>query len=209
LEGILLGYKRKSWKHFFLVFILSFLLAVIAAFGSEILMERTNTLTALILLLIIVGINIGFDIIGIAATAATEKPHHAKAANRVQGARQTVYLVRNADTVANFANDIVGDVTGALSGGMAASIVLQLIQTYPTLETKEIWLNTLMIGLVASLTVTGKALGKSFAIYEADEILGRVGSVIARIEGITGLSFTDKKRKGGKRSGDSRKNKST
>lgn len=181
------------------------MLAVVAGLGSEILMERTNILTALILLLVIIGINVGFDVIGIAATAATEKPHHAKAANRVTGARQTVFLVRNADTVANFANDIVGDVTGALSGGMAASIILELIQTYPQLETQEIWMNTLMIGLVASLTVTGKALGKSFAIYEADEIMGRVGNLLAKLEHITGWSLTNKKQKGGKRSGDSRK----
>jgi CBS domain containing-hemolysin-like protein len=201
-----LGYKRKSWKHYIFVFLLSFGLAVVAGLGTEILMERTNILSAWILLLLIIAINIGFDIIGIAATAATEKPHHAKAANRVPGARQAVYLVRNADTVANFANDIVGDVTGALSGGMSASIVLDLIRTYPELGSSEIWLNTLMIALVASLTVTGKALGKSFGIHEADEIMGRVGSIIARIERTTGRSLTDTKRKGGKRSGDSRKN---
>lgn len=199
-----MGYKRKSWKHFAFIFLLSFTLAVIAGLGTEILMERTNILVAWILLLIIIVINILFDVIGIAATAATEKPHHAKAANRVSGARQTVFLVRNADTVANFANDIVGDVTGALSGGMSASIVLRLIMTYPSLAPREIWLSTLMIALVASLTVTGKALGKSFAIHEADEIMGRVGGVIARIEETTGWTFTDKKRKGGKRSGDSR-----
>lgn len=204
-----MGYKRKSWKHFLFIFLLSFGLAVIAGLGTEMLMERTNILSAWILLLIIIIINIGFDVIGIAATAATEKPHHAKAANRVSGARQTVYLVRNADTVANFANDIVGDVTGALSGGMAASIVLEISKTYPELGSHEIWINTLMIALVASLTVTGKALGKSFGIHEADEIMGRVGSVIARIEETTGWSFTDKKRKGGKRSGDSRKNERT
>lgn len=200
-----MAYKRKSWKHIFFVFIISFLLAVIAGLGSEILIEQTNVLTALILLLVIIGINIAFDIIGIAATAATEKPHHAKAANRVSGARQTVFLVRNADTVANFANDIVGDVTGALSGGMAASIILELIQTYPQLAPQEIWINTLMIGFVASLTVTGKALGKSFAIHEADEIMGQVGGLMAKVEKITGWSFTDRKRKGGKKSGDSRK----
>jgi hypothetical protein len=201
-----LAHKRKSWRHISFVFVLSFTLAIVAGLGAEVLMERTNILTALIVLLVVIIINIGFDIIGIAATAATEKPHHAKAANRVSGARQTVFLVRNADTVANFANDIVGDVTGALSGGMAASIVLRLVQTYPSLGAHEIWINTLMIGLVASLTVTGKALGKSFAMYEADEIMGRVGGFMARIEGITGWSLTDKKRKGGKRNGDSRKN---
>lgn len=201
-----MGYKRKSWKHILFVFLLSFTLAVIASLGTELLMRKTNILVALILLLVIIIINIGFDVIGIAATAATEKPHHAKAANRVSGARQTVFLVRHADTVANFANDIVGDVTGALSGGMSASIVIQILRSYPTLETQEIWINTLMIALVASVTVTGKALGKTFAIQKADEIMGQVGSVIARFESLTGWSFTEKKRKGGKRNGDSRKN---
>lgn len=201
-----MGYKRKSWKHILFVFLLSFLLAIIAGLGTEILMQKTNILSAFILLFVIIIINIGFDVIGIAATAATEKPHHAKAANRVHGARQTVFLVRHADTVANFANDIVGDVTGAISGGMSASIVLEIIQTYPTLGSREIWIDTLLIALVASVTVTGKALGKTFAIQKADEIMGQVGSVIARIENLTGWTLTDKKRKGGKRSGDSRKN---
>ncbi|MEL1135194.1 hypothetical protein AAC978_08400 [Desulfitobacterium sp. THU1] len=200
-----MGYKRKSWKHILFVFLLSFTLAVIASLGTEILMRKTNIIVALTLLLVIIIINIGFDVIGIAATAATEKPHHAKAANRVPGARQTVFLVRHADTVANFANDIVGDVTGALSGGMSASIVLDMLRTYPGLESQEIWIDTLMIALVASVTVTGKALGKTFAIQKADEIMARVGFVIARFEELTGWVFTDKRRKGGKPSGDSRK----
>ncbi|AGA69841.1 hypothetical protein Desdi_2417 [Desulfitobacterium dichloroeliminans LMG P-21439] len=200
-----MGYKRKSWKHILFVFLLSFTLAVVAGLGTEILMRKTNIFIALILLLVIIIINIGFDVIGIAATAATEKPHHAKAANRVPGARQTVFLVRHADTVANFANDIVGDVTGALSGGMSASIVLEMLQTYPGLGSHEIWIDTLMIALVASVTVTGKAVGKTFAIQKADEIMGRVGFVIARLEELTGWTFTDKRRKGGKQSGDPRK----
>ncbi|HHY26971.1 MAG TPA: hypothetical protein GX523_09570 [Desulfitobacterium dehalogenans] len=201
-----MGYKRKSWKHIAFVFLLSFSLAVIASLGTEILMRKTNIFLALVLLLVIIIINIGFDIIGIAATAATEKPHHAKAANKVPGARQTVFLVRHADTVANFANDIVGDVTGAISGGMSASIVLEIIRTYPTLEAHEIWISTLLIALVASVTVTGKAAGKTFAIQKADEIIGQVGSLMARVEDLTGWTVTDKKRKGGKRSGDSRRN---
>ncbi|ACL21507.1 hypothetical protein DesLBE_5151 [Desulfitobacterium sp. LBE] len=201
-----MGYKRKSWKHIAFVFLLSFTLAVITSLGTTILMRKTNLGLALILLLVIVIINIGFDVIGTAATAATEQPHHAKAANKVPGARQTVFLVRHADTVANFTNDIVGDVTGAISGGMSASIVLEIIRTYPALEVHEIWIDTLLIALVASVTVTGKAAGKTFAIQKADEIIGQVGSLTARIEDLTGWTMTDKKRKGGKRHGNSRKN---
>lgn len=200
-----MAHKRKSWKHLLFVFSLSFAIAVLAGFGSELLMRKTSVFVAWLLLLFVIGIHVVFDIIGIAATAASEKPHHAKAANRVLGAKQAVYLVRNADLVANFANDIVGDVTGTLSGAMAASIVLDLMRYYPSLESQEILWNTLMLALVASITVTSKALGKSFAIYEADEIISKVGMVIASIERVTGRSFTDKKKKGGKRSGDSRK----
>jgi hypothetical protein len=153
----------------------------------------------------IIGISIVFDIIGIAATAATEKPHHAKAANRVSGAKQTVYLLRNADFVANFCNDIVGDVAGTLSGAMAASILVDLIRVYPSLENQEIFWNTFLLALVASLTITGKALGKTLAMNDADEIMSKVGTLIAKVEQITGHSFTDTKKKGGKRNGDSRK----
>lgn len=201
-----MGYKRKSWKHILIVFLLSFALAVIAALGTEVLMGRTNIVFAFLLLAVVILINIGFDVIGIAATAATETPHHAKAANKIPGGRQTVFLIRHADTVANFANDIVGDVTGAISGGMSASIVLELIRTYPALSKQEMWIDILLIALVASITVTGKAAGKSFAIQKADDIMGYIGNLIAGFENLTGWTFTDKKRKGGKRSGDSRKN---
>lgn len=200
-----MSYKRKSWKHLVFVFSLSFFIALLAGFGSELLMRKTSIWVAWILLFLVIGIHVAFDIIGIAATAATEKPHHAKAANRIEGAKQAVYLVRNADLVANFANDIVGDVTGTLSGAMAASIIIDLMRYYPSMESQEILWNTLMLAFVASVTVTTKALGKSFAIHEADAIISKVGVIIASLERVTGRSFTQPK-KGGKRSGDTRKN---
>ena len=157
------------------------------------------------MLLVVIGLHVLFDIVGIAATAATEAPHHARAANRVFGAQQAVYLVRNADVVANFANDIVGDVTGTLSGAMAATIVMDLFRFYPYLGPYEIWLNTGMLALVASVTVTGKAFGKSFAINEADEIISTVGVFVATLERITGRSFTGRKKRGGRKNGVARK----
>lgn len=169
-------------------------------------MEYTSLIVSWVLLLVIITFGIVFDIIGIAATAATEAPHHARAANRVFGGKQAVNLVRNADKVANYANDIVGDVAGTLSGAFGAAIVIELIYYSPMLKTYEIWLNTLMLALVASLTVTGKALGKTYAINEADEIIAAVGRLIARIEKITGWSFSNHKKKGGKRNGPTHKN---
>lgn len=189
------------------VFIGSFIIAAIVGIGSELLMRRTSSLlVAVLFLLAVIGVHIVFDVIGIAATAANEAPHHAKAANRVRGARQAVYLVRHADLVANMANDVVGDVTGTLSGVMAAAIVIDIVRIYPTFGTTEIWLSTLMLALVASITVTGKAVGKSFAIQEANKVIAWAGSALATVEQITGWNLTGQKKRGGKKHGASRKN---
>ncbi|WP_407308334.1 hypothetical protein [Desulfosporosinus sp. SB140] len=199
--------KRKSWKHLSFVFVGSFLIAAIVGIGSELLMRKTASLwVAMVLLLTVIGVHIFFDVIGIAATAAQEAPHHARAANRVRGARQTVYLVRHADLVANMANDVVGDVTGTLSGVLAAAIVIDIVRLYPSLGTNEIWVTSMILALVASITVTGKAIGKSLAIQEANEVIAWVGSIIAAFEQITGWNLIGPKKRGGKRDGTTRKN---
>lgn len=199
--------KRKRWKHLVIIFISSFFIAAFVGMGSELLMRRASSLwVAALFLLAVIGVHIAFDIIGIAATAANEAPHHARAANRILGARQAVYLVRHADLVANIANDVVGDVTGTLSGVMAAAIVLDIIRYYPTFEAQEIWVTTLILALVASITITGKAVGKSFAIHEANKVMAWAGSVLAAVERVTGWNLTGPKKRGGKKNGTTRKN---
>jgi len=201
----LAGRRRKSWKHLLLVFVLTFVIAAVAGGASEFLMRHTTLAIAWVILLVVILIHILFDIVGIAATAASEAPHHARAANKVHGARQSVFLVRNADLVANFANDIIGDVTGTLSGAMAASIVLDILHLYSGMAEMEIWLNTLMLALVASITVTGKAVGKNLAIREANEIVAVVGGILASVEKLTGWSLTVRNQRGGKKHGPARK----
>ncbi|MCL0043818.1 hypothetical protein M1M96_01885, partial [Peptococcaceae bacterium] len=63
-----------------------------------------NIALSFIVLIIIIFVGIVFDTFGTAATAAREKPFHAMAAKKVLGAKQSIYLVRNADRVANIAN---------------------------------------------------------------------------------------------------------
>jgi hypothetical protein len=46
-----------------------------------------------------------------------------------------------------------------------------------------------MTALVAAVTVCGKALGKGIAIQEANEIMLRLGQVVAWVERLTGLEF--------------------
>ncbi|MHB1406419.1 MAG: hypothetical protein ACYCV0_12625 [Desulfitobacteriaceae bacterium] len=198
--------KTKGWKHLLLIFVGTFLTAALVGIGSELLVRHSSLLIAGLFLLAVIGTGIVFDIIGMAATAATEAPHHARAANRVFGAQQAIYLVRNADVVANFSNDIVGDVAGTLSGVTAATIVVDLLRYYPTLAAYEIWLSTGMLALAASLTITGKAAGKTFAMQEANEIIAIVGRLMATVEKVTGWTLTKPKKRGGRKNESARKN---
>lgn len=139
---------------------------------------------AIVGLLLIIALGVLFDIIGVAATAATEKAFHAMAADRVFGARQAIWIVRNADRVANFSNDMVGDAAGILSGAVGAAIVAQLLVRDPALS--ELWATTVMVATISGLAVGGKAAFKGFAIDHAEEVVFVLGRAIATAERVVG-----------------------
>lgn len=161
-------------KHAVLVALGTFFLAVLISSYSQIFLNRMDSLVfAFALLLIIIFIGIIFDIVGIAATAADEAPFHARASRKLPGARQSIWIIRNADKVANFCSDVVGDICGTVSGSIGALMVISLARQ---IKQPEEWIiGTIMIGFVAALTVGGKAAGKSSAINKADNIILFVG----------------------------------
>ncbi|MCR4419684.1 MAG: hypothetical protein QHH27_03845 [Clostridia bacterium] len=155
----------------------AFFLAVLVAGGSQTLLERLTILPlTFVLLVAIILTGILFDIIGVAATAARETGFHAKAARRVAGARQALYLVRNAHHVASFCNDIVGDICATLSGAMGAAIVFRLVGPADTLA--GWWAGILMTAVISGLTIGGKAWSKGLAIGRAEEITFEVGRLL-------------------------------
>jgi hypothetical protein len=94
----------------------TFFVALLVGLGSEVLIKTVdNNFVSIILLLLIIFLGIFFDIIGTAATAASMPPFNARAAKKVSGAQQAVKIVQNADRVANFCNDVIGDIAGTLS----------------------------------------------------------------------------------------------
>jgi len=125
-------------------------------------------------------VGIAFDIVGVAAAAADEKPFHAMAAADRPGARQAIWIVRNADAVVSFCNDVVGDVAGTLSGAAGAAIVVRVLALRPGLD--ETLMSVLMVGLVAALTVGGKAAGKGFALNQSTNIVYAAARVLHILE---------------------------
>ena len=89
-------------------------------------LEDAGYVTATLILLLFIALGILFDIIGVAVTAANPKPFNSMAAHRVKGAKEALYLIRNAEKVASFCNDVVGDICGIVSGSTATVIVVLL-----------------------------------------------------------------------------------
>ena len=132
---------------------------------------------SLCILLIVIFAGILFDIIGTAVITAQEAPFHAMGADRVPGSRQAVYLIRRADKVANYCHDVVGDISGTVGGAMVASIVLGIGYRYRVFSVDL--LSAGAIALTAAIAVAGKALGKTYAITNANQVVLAVGKFLA------------------------------
>ena len=153
----------------------TFALAILFGYISLLLMEKVNIIGASLILFILVSIGIFFDILGIAVTAADEVPFHSMASNKVAGAKESIFLVRNAGVVANFCNDVIGDISGIISGSATGAILLKMNQSF-SINT-VLW-SILLTAFVAGITVGGKAVGKELALKKSNEIVYQIGMVL-------------------------------
>lgn len=180
--------KKSNLVSALIVAFFTFFIALLVNVGSQALMEAINNIfVALILLLIIIALGIFFDIIGTAATAAALPPFNARAAKKVFGAYQAVKITKNASAVANYCNDVIGDIAGTLSGAIGAGIVYSLSNTFSF--SNVVLIGAMMTSLIAALTVGGKAIGKSIAIEKANSIIFSAAIVLAWWENISGIEL--------------------
>ena len=143
---------------------------------SDLLMKKSNLVTAFLILIAIVFIGIVFDMLGVAVTVADERPFHSMASSRIRGAKSSLMLLRNAGRVSNVFNDVVGDTCGILSGSSAAYIVAQ---SGTIGITDTVVFSMVLSGLVASATIGGKAMGKEVAMIKSKEIVTVIGKIIS------------------------------
>ncbi|NLC54225.1 MAG: hypothetical protein GX770_09730 [Firmicutes bacterium] len=169
----------------FRVGILTFFLTISISVLFQLAQARTAFWVSVLVLLAVVFLGIIFDIIGTATTAASEKPFHAMASDRVPGAKKGIELVRKADQVANFCNDVVGDICGTVSGSISAALVINFVVNHGLNAYGDL-ISLLVVGLISALTVGGKAAGKSFAIKKSTMILLNVAFLLEKIEVLGG-----------------------
>ncbi|MDE7054611.1 MAG: hypothetical protein K2O84_07315 [Oscillospiraceae bacterium] len=157
------------------VFFIAVILSAVLSFASDQALDGAGIGVAFAVLLAFILLGIVFDIIGVSVTAADEKPFHSMAARKTPGAREAIGLIRKADKVSSFCNDVVGDICGIISGSTGAVIVTQL---YASFGLPSIAMSLAVTALTSGLTIGGKALGKSFAIAKSTAVLQLVGRIL-------------------------------
>lgn len=189
--------NRYNLKWVITISIWTFITAGLFNSITETLVKNLDILLSFILLGTIILIGVLFDIIGIAVTSAEETPFHSMAANKVVEAKYAIKLIRNAGQVSNFCNDVIGDISGILSGALGTNIIYKLVNIYDLKNT--IILSVTIASLIASLTVGGKAFGKSIAIRSSRDIIFKVAKILYYIDNKAGIKLLNGKRKNHKR----------
>ncbi|MST99903.1 hypothetical protein [Tissierella pigra] len=185
--------SRYNIKWVFLISIWTFFMSGTISIITGNLVNNLDILMAFLVLIIIMLIGIIFDIIGIAVTTAEEKPFHAMAANKVEEAKFCIKLVRSAGQVSNFCNDVIGDICGIVSGAAGTTIIYKLMSRYDLIDGTVF--SIIITSLVASLTVGGKAFGKSIALFNYEKIIYGIAKILNFTNKHLGIDILPNKRK--------------
>lgn len=168
--------KNVDHKWILIVTIAAFLISVGFSFASELIMPNATAIIAVITILLFIGIGILFDIIGIAITVADISTFNSMATKRVRGANIAVKLIGKSEKAASFCNDVIGDICGIISGSAGVALAAIISNKYNI----DILIVTLIItGIIAALTIGGKAIGKHFAINKSTIILYNFSKVLS------------------------------
>ena len=170
--------QNKSWV--IKAFLFTFLICLLISGISNTIANNANIVILILITIVIIFIGIIFDIIGTAVLTADEATFHAKASNKIKGSKESIRLIKNSSNIANFCNDIIGDICGIVSGSMGAMIAIYMANKFEINPT----ITALIISsIISSIMVGGKAIGKNVAVKKSDKIIFRVGKLLNKTKG--------------------------
>lgn len=168
--------SKANYSWIIKIVFISFVISVLFSFIAETAIPNFNIIIGVIITLLFIIIGVLFDMVGVAVTASDEAIFHSMAAKKVRGAKLAVRFKKNADKVSNFCQDVIGDVCGIVSGSTGAVISIKIMQS---LNTNNLFITLIIMGLISALTIGGKALIKSVTISNSNEILYRIVNIIS------------------------------
>lgn len=167
-----------NWKWIITIFTISFFLSFGLSFLSEVTIKQSTLIVSVLITLIFICLGILFDIIGVSVTSSDASIFHSMSARKVRGAKIAVKFHKNAEKVSSFCCDVVGDICGVISGASGITITALLVKTFGW----DLLFTTLAVtGVISSLTIGGKAIGKSFAVNKSNIILYQFAKIISYV----------------------------
>jgi len=169
--------KNKSKNYWiFKIMILTFIISIIFTTISELAIPNVNITFGILLIIVFVCIGILFDMVGVAVTTSDESVFHSMASKKVKGAKLAIKFKKNADKVANICQDVVGDICGIISGSTGAVISLKIVEK---LNVPNLFIILIVMGIISTITIGGKAIVKGIAIKKANTIVYRFAYLIS------------------------------
>ena len=168
--------ERVDIKWIIKIIIIAFVISYSLSFISQMTIPKLSIFGGILVTLIFIFIGILFDIVGVAVTSADEKVFHSMNSRRVFGAKVAVKFKKNADKVASFCNDVIGDICGIVSGAASSTIAVGIAEKFGY---DLLFVSLTVAAIAASLTIGGKAVGKSFAMNKSDIILYEFAKLVS------------------------------
>jgi CBS domain containing-hemolysin-like protein len=167
--------KTIDLKWVFQISLLAFIISLVFSGGSNVILDNVSIYFGVLIILFFILIGVVFDMIGIAVTSADQKPFHSMATKQVKGSRTAVKLIKNAEKVSAFCNDVIGDICNIISGSAGAVVAVAITTKY---NVDEVIAALFVTAIIASLTIGGKAMGKSFAINKSELIVYKFSKIL-------------------------------
>ena len=168
-------WKLVNWKWVITAFLSSLSISMVLSLLSSEGLNYLNVFCSCLVLVFFVALGVIFDIIGLAVATADFKPFLAMAARKVRAGKTAVKLIKNADRVSSFCNDVIGDICGVVSGSTAAAVAIKIATT----PSGTFWLGIVIGGLVSAFTVGSKAVGKALGLNFSNEIVMAVARILS------------------------------
>lgn len=164
---------NKPWvlKVSVITFCISVAMGIISSY-----IDRLNIYLAFAILLVFISIGVMFDFIGLAVATADEKSFHSMAARRIPAGKKAVSLIKNAEKVSSFCNDVIGDICGVISGATGAVIAVRLFTT--SSSTLHFVINLLLTAVISTLTIGSKAALKGIGIRYSNDVVRIVAGIL-------------------------------
>lgn len=166
--------KKDNW--ILTIFLITFILSIVFSTLSNVITMTANNVVLGILLICVIILGILFDMIGTSAISGDEATFHALNSKKKKEGPIGLFIVKNSSKISSICNDVVGDVSGIISGSIGAVLAISISSTFGFNQTL---VSVIIAAFISSLTVGGKAIFKSVAVNNANNIIIRIAKIFS------------------------------